>query len=482
MASNSMASVLHKAGLGLLLAVSWYFIILASAAQAQTTAFQDAGKRAALVIGVSNYKNVPALPNPANDARGVAVALKRLGFEVQLHIDPQRSDFTRILGDFSVALEDSDIAMFFYAGHAVQIDGINYLAPADTRLESAKNVSEFLVRADGISQMMDSKAGVRITILDACRDNPFIEVAAGSGEFENRGLGRGLANISGPETIRENNNSSVYGSIIAYAAASGRTAADGEGDHSPYTGALLQHIEQPGLEIGQMFRNVAASVIKETRNEQQPEYLVRLTDEVYFRRPEPSQCDFLAAAPQNQVGVPGVEFDRIDFDKAIPACETALKAQPDHPRLLYNLGRAFDAAGRYEEAVVYYGKSAELGFVSAISSYGVMNMNGQGTAQNFAKGAELLKKARALGSRTARISMTSADFSVLFEPTEFKAVQRKLVETGYDPGPIDGDFDDRSKAALAAYQQENSLATNGITLETLDHMGLLGIIPPYELN
>lgn len=455
---------------------------LALCGGAQASAFQDGGKRVALVIGVSAYENVPALPNPRNDAGAVAAAFGRLGFEVEYHPDPARADFGAILDRFEQALDGADIAILYYAGHSVQIDGVNYIAPKDTRLTEVGDIGRYLVNVSEITAAMDAKARVRITILDACRDNPFLETARQSRELSGRGIKVGLSNISGPEVLNETAGADVYGSVIAYAAASGRTAADGAGDHSPYTQALLSFVEEPGLEIGQMFRNIAASVIKETDNAQQPEYLVRLTDEVYFKRPEPSQCDFLAAAPMNQVGVPGVEFDRIDVARAIPACEAAVEKEPQHPRLLYNLGRALDAAGRYDDAVTYYARSADLGFVSAISSLGVMNMNGQGTPQDFARGAELLKKARALGSRAARISMTSADFSVLFEKDEFEAVQQKLNEAGFDVGAPDGDFGPRSKNALKAYQQQGKLAQNGITLETLDSLGLVGIIPAYELN
>ncbi|MEC9344134.1 MAG: caspase family protein, partial [Pseudomonadota bacterium] len=198
--------------------------MLAFASIATASVFQDGGKRVALVIGVSTYDNVVALPNPVNDAEAVAAALGRLGFEVHFHIDPYRSDFTGILGRFGAALEDADIAILYYAGHSIQIDGVNYLAPRDTRLEKAGDVDEFLLDIGILTGLMDRKAGVRITILDACRDNPFLETAKQSEELSGRGLNPGLAHISGPEVLSEGSGSDVYGSIIAYAAASGRTA------------------------------------------------------------------------------------------------------------------------------------------------------------------------------------------------------------------------------------------------------------------
>src|SRR5690606_18277956 len=121
------------------------------------------------------------------------------------------------------------------------------------------------------------------------------------------------------------------------------------------------------------------------------EYLVRLTDEVFFSRPQPSGWDYFAVAPYNQVGIPGVEFDAIKPARAIAACEEALTADPEHPRYLHNLGRAYDAAADYVRAVDYYQKSSERGYVPAFSTLGVMNINGQGTKQDFVKGVRLLK-------------------------------------------------------------------------------------------
>ncbi|WP_052161805.1 caspase family protein [Hoeflea sp. BAL378] len=474
--------------LALVLAVILLAFVAAAPAHAQTGVFQDAGKRVALVVGAAEYEQVTALENPANDARIIAEALGALRFEV-IHVkDPTRADFIAARQQFLDRLDGSDIAVFYYAGHAIQIGNINYLIPVDAELGTRDDVAANFIDLTGIVNEMDARAKTKIVVLDACRDNPFeaelAEALAGQPEAET--IKRGLAVIkrAGPleKPLDEGEGFNTYGSIIAFAAAPGTTATDGEGDNSPYTAALAAELAKPGVEVGQMFRAAAANVVRETGGRQQPEYLVRLTDEVYFSRPQPSDCDYFAIAPYNQVGIPGVEFDAIRPARAIPACEEALAAEPNHPRYLHNLGRAYDAAADYARAVEHYRQSSELGYVPAFSTLGVMHINGQGTRQDFAEGVRLLKHAASLGYRLAKVGLRNQDFTVLFGNAEYKALQQALRKAGYYDGPIDGDFGKGSRAALEEFQKAQALSLNGATLETLDRLSLLDIIPHYDLN
>ena len=451
-------------------------------AQAQQSGFQDHQRKVALVLGVGKYQNVSPLVNPLNDANAVAAALKRMGFEVVLSQDPTRQNMDEAIKAFARILPGADIATFYYAGHSIQIDGRNFLIPTDATLSTSQEVTDNLVDSAELNALMERLADVRITILDACRDNPFHETAQSALTGTSRSIARGLAAFPKPFDLREAARGKVYGSVVAYATAPGLTAADGAGSNSPYTKALLNHIEQPGIEIGRMFRNVAAEVLETSGGVQQPEYLVRLTDDVFFTVPEPVQCDILAAAPYNSVGVTGVDFERIDHRRAIPECLSALEQDPAHPRYQFNLGRAYDAAGQFAKAVDYYRLSSQQGYAAATSSLGVMHINGQGTQQDFVAGVAFLKEARSLGSRTAKISLTHSDFSVLFERAEFKDVQARLKDLGHYTSAIDGDFGPNSQDALRRYQKQEGLTQGGLTLETLESLDLLGIIPPYELN
>lgn len=446
---------------------------------------QDDQRRVALVIGVSAYQHVQHLPNPTNDSKGVADALKRLNFDVLELRDPSLQALKDAQLDFIDRLIDADVALLYYAGHSIQIDGANFLIPVDAALSAQKDLETQTFEVARLINRMDRLAKIKIVVLDACRDNPFLDRArsALAGAGDGRQLGRGLARITDTGlTSRKTEEADTYGTIIAYAAAPGKTAADGDGRNSPYTAALLGALEEEGLEVGQMFRRVAAKVIAETRGAQKPEYLVKLSNEFYFLRPEPHQCDRLAIADYNQIGLPGVDIDKIRTKVAIPTCLDATRTDPGNPRFLHNLARAYDAAANFKTAVKYYRKSAALDFVPAINNLGVMFINGHGVKQDFKQGVTLLKQARSRGNKHARIALQTIDFSTVFEAREFKAVQKALRKSGHYSGKIDGAFGDGSKRALAVYQRTNGLARKGLTLETLDQLGLIGIIPNYSLN
>lgn len=467
-------------------AVLAFLAIFITTAIAETNVFQDPGKRVALVVGISSYDHAQALRNPGNDAKIIAETLAELQFDVLHIVDPTRDQLVKARDDFVRRLAGADIAFLYYAGHAIQVEGMNYLIPRDATLAASDAIGRELVSLASMVNAMDRGAKTKVVVLDACRDNPFETklAAAISHEPGERTLGRGLAPVRETKPLEkpEGQGFNTYGSIIAFAAAPGTTATDGDGDNSPYTAALAAELLRPGVEVGQMFRVAAANVVRETNGAQQPEYLVRLTDEVYFSRPQPSDCDYFAVAPYNQVGIPGVEFDAIRPAKAITACTQALHAEPDHPRLLHNLGRAYDAAADYQKAVAYYKRAADLGYTAAISTLGVMHINGQGTAQDFTEGVRLLKLAASRGYRLAKVGLRNQDFMKIFKAEQFKAVQGALKREGYYDGSVDGDFGSGSKAALQEYQAAKGLTGNGGTLETLDSLGLIPIIPNYQLN
>ena len=217
-------------------AVALLLALTAGAAVAQ----EPDGTRVALVIGNSNYEAVGQLPNPANDAAAVAEAFTRLGFDVTLGLDLDYSATRRALQDFELQVATADVAVVFFAGHGIEIDGVNYIIPTDAQLKRDTHVLDEAVPLDRIITAVEQADALRLIILDACRDNPFFA------EMEltdaDRAVSRGLARIEpGGSTI------------IAYAAREGTTADDGDGDHSPYTVALLSHIETPGLEVTFVF-------------------------------------------------------------------------------------------------------------------------------------------------------------------------------------------------------------------------------------
>lgn len=250
------------------------------------SAAQADEKRVALVIGNAAYSDTGKLANTVNDAEAVAEKLRNLGFIVTLATDLDRRKAIAALDEFSKNLAGADLAMFYYAGHGIQIGNRNFLLPVDVDVSSERALRYSAIDIHEVVAEMERQAKVAVVVLDACRDNPFVEVltaSAGAGRSTN--VSRGL----GPIDLASR------GAIIAYAASAGEVASDGTGNHSPYTAALLEEIDARGVEVGLMFRRVAGRVIDATNGIQRPELLVRLVDEVYLN---PSAAVAVAAEPK----------------------------------------------------------------------------------------------------------------------------------------------------------------------------------------
>ncbi len=226
------------------------------------------GQRVALVVGNSQYEDVGALVNPRNDAIAMANALRALDFDVIEKVDVDRETFFDALRDFSASLRPGVLAVFYYAGHGVQVDGRNYILPVDARLSVNEDFDLHAVNASDVLGIMEaSGAGLSVMILDACRDNPFPQ-------WSSR-VHSGLAAMEAGSGQ----------TLIAYATAPGNVADDGNGVHSPYTQALLQVVREPGLEIGLIFRKVRRLVREATNGTQIPWVSGTLEDQFYLTPP-----------------------------------------------------------------------------------------------------------------------------------------------------------------------------------------------------
>lgn len=212
--------------------------------------------RIALVIGNAAYEHVGSLPNPANDAADIGAALARLGFSVTTKRDLDDNGMRRALRDFGDLAEDADMAVIYFAGHGIEIDNTNYLIPTNAQLKSDRDVEFEAIPLDSVVRAMDSSRGVKIILVDACRNNPFL--AEMERTVASRSIGRGLARID------------PGGVLVGYSARSGTISLDGEGRNSPYAAALLEFLEEDGLEIGKLFRKVRDSVLSATGGVQEP--------------------------------------------------------------------------------------------------------------------------------------------------------------------------------------------------------------------
>lgn len=218
-----------------------------------------AERRVALIIGNSAYQNVARLGNPANDSEVVAATLKEIGFDVvDLKRDVNVVGMRRALRDFADSARDADVALVYYAGHGIEINGDNYLIPVDAVLQRDIDADDEAVALERVLRVVQSAKQLRLVILDACRDNPFntsMKRSTGS-----RGVGRGLAKVD-----PENPNT-----LIAFAAKAGSTALDGDTRNSPYTTALVKYLTKPGLDLRKAFGYVRDDVLKVTGNKQEP--------------------------------------------------------------------------------------------------------------------------------------------------------------------------------------------------------------------
>ena len=213
-----------------------------------------AAGRVALVMGNGAYTQTSPLANPVNDARAVGEALKRIGFDVKVLENLDEDAMDDALGEFEEKSVGADVALLFYAGHGMEMNGANYLIPVDARLASASAVSRETVALDSVLAAM-ANAGTRIVILDACRNNPFVRSMRGARRANVRS--GGLAAVASGE-----------GLLVAYAAGAGEVAADGDGsENSPYTTALLKHLGRP-VDVRRMFGYVGAEVRASTGDQQ----------------------------------------------------------------------------------------------------------------------------------------------------------------------------------------------------------------------
>ena len=221
-----------------------------------------ADKRVALIVGNSTYQTVPRLPNPARDAASVAKMFKDAGFEtVDLALDVGNLEFKRAIRKFETMADDADIAVVFYAGHGLEIGGANYLIPIDARLASDRDADDEAITLERLVSSADGARRLRLIILDACRDNPFVNKMRRERKTANRAAAAsGLGKVEPTSTD----------TLIAYAAKAGSTADDGTGDHSPFTTSLLKNLTVPGLDVRLAFGRVRDEVLKATGNRQEP--------------------------------------------------------------------------------------------------------------------------------------------------------------------------------------------------------------------
>jgi TPR repeat protein len=419
-------------------------------------------KKIALVIGNSAYRNVGALKNTLNDAHGMEKVLADLGFDVILSLDDTSSEIAAKVDRFIAGTTAADVALFYYAGHGAQKGGKNYLLPVDFgEVGSALlDFSSIVARLQ-----VSSPQSAKIFVVDACRNLP-----QGFGERFGLGKQRGLARVSLPTVEDSEAAPQGFFNIVAFSTAAGATASDGEGENSPYTKSLVRYLPQSGIEVAELFRQVAADVLVSTKGAQRPEFLVQTSRALFFKDSIVTECDQAAVEQENYLGLAGIPFEDVNPAVAVPACEKAVIEDPTSSRLMNNLGRAYERAGRLEEALVWYARGHKAGNIQATNALGVAYIAGCGLAKpRVEEGVELLVEAKDRGSRDARASLTSHDLTSYLSADTLGRVARLLK--------VGSKWSDAANGKLKEYQNAHNLSQKGLTIETLHAMNLHAALP-----
>lgn len=251
-----------------------YFMALICLILAFTAGSQaHAEKRVALVIGNGAYQHTAKLNNPGNDAGDLSAALQRLNFEVVEGKDLDKREMERLIRQFGIKLAGADVALFFYAGHGLQVGGQNYLVPTDAKLANEGDIDFESLSLALVMKQMEREAKTSLVLLDACRDNPLARNLSRNMGTRNVQVGQGLAEV----------RMTAVGTLIAFSTQPGYVALDGNGRNSPYAEALLKHIEAPGSDVSGVLVEVRNEVLKATAGKQVPWEHTSLTGQVFLR-------------------------------------------------------------------------------------------------------------------------------------------------------------------------------------------------------
>ncbi|HET6195619.1 MAG TPA: caspase family protein, partial [Acetobacteraceae bacterium] len=250
-------------------------------------------RRVAFVVGIGAYQHAPKLTNPVNDAKAIGEALRRLNFEVDEVYDADFRQLTHALREFGIKAQRADVAVIYYAGHGVQVARENYLLPADAQLERERDLVYEALSLDLFLGEIAQAQKLGMILLDACRNNPFVDRLSRSLTVASRGpASAGLARV---DNVPRN-------TLVAMATKADQTAEDGSGGHSPFAEALLKNLQTQGLELSLFFRSVRDGVLQATNNTQEPFIFSSLgANPFYFNPRPPNRPPQLAAIPPLEV-------------------------------------------------------------------------------------------------------------------------------------------------------------------------------------
>jgi uncharacterized caspase-like protein len=403
-----------------------------------------AERRVALVVGNSSYAHAVKLPNPQNDAEAIAQLLTASGFDVVLGTNLTREGLLERIGQFADAARVAETALFFYAGHAIQLDGKNYLIPVDADLKNELQAKSRTIDMDTVLQDAMGEAKRKVVLLDACRDNPFTkQIQASLPKTRSSALQTGLAEMRPSE-----------GTLIAFATGPGQVALDGEGAHSPFTRALLAHLPKPGVEIRHALTNVRAQVQEETRKQQLPWENTNMVGFFYL--------------------VPGAAVNPQTSDRPTTAAVTAAVTSAFDPRMLelefWNSVKASAQPADYQAYLEKYpnGTFSQL----AKSRLAGLASPGATPTLGLAPGAAAAPPAVAGGDIRAAEANQATEDAIGLDRSKWRDIQKRLTGLGFSTRGVDGGVGQNTRKAVALWQSARSYPQSGY-LNRLQHQALL---------
>jgi len=460
-----------------------------------------AADRVALVIGVSDYRSIPPLKNTANDATALSAVLDDIGFQVTTLINASGSEMRATLDTFAFEAETADLALVYFAGHGVEVQGENFLIPADAQVTSNADIQKEALSLNDLLAAVDRARKMRIVILDSCRDNPFGDFIDLSKPVQSTASGvatRGAGGLAPPAPDR--------GTLVAFAAKDGNVALDGRGNNSPFALALMDKMKQEGLEISLMFRQVRDDVLSRTGNRQEPHTYGSLSGIPFFLagagdlpaqvnaddpklawsalRPE-DEAQFIKLAeagdtrsmmnlaymrlnPQDprfdpsaaaeyieraaKTGSPEAQYElavQYEAGKGVPQdTARALElyrqaARQDYPDALNDLGFFYyqgmlGLPADPKTALIYFERAADLRHPQAMYNYAALIDDGLIPDKTPEDAAEYLYQALRAGSRSVLKVLT--DNPDQLKLATRRALQTRLTQHDFYQGSIDGDF------------------------------------------
>ncbi len=380
------------------------FVLLAFILATDGAVYAAAEKRVALVVGNGTYDTAAFLENPVKDARAMEAALLRLGFDVVMALDVSQEEFIETLETFRGRLDGATHAVFYYAGHGIQVDGQNYLISTNASLDSRFKVQSETIALDQIIEVMEGSSPVNMVFLDACRTNPFTdrlrEVVSRS---RSATITQGLAPMS--RALRDRSGKEL---LVMFATSPNKLAEDGSGENSPFAAALAEHIGTPSAEVSIALKRVIKDVREATNYRQSPEILSSMSVEFFFNNQLPEN-------PEDLTG----------------------SANPVY--LAYNAARNTNTSEAWRRFLDdtpegYYADLARDALIEAEANEFVFD---------------------------ARTSAEDAERRLALNTSDREGVQRVLTALGYNPGPVDGVFGKGSRNAVLTFQREWGLVPTG---------------------